>query len=148
MSVNSHFLVQGYSVTEQTLKPVLLQQCFSLLFMIFQFCKDFWFWLLHTTRMMLVIKSLLGLPSKQAALPGEGQDHHVTFSSFLCTHKHILTFQRPKPINHLQFISQVSTLKRDTCTCFTILVAGFPSTLLVDSRDGSSIRLSLDPFCL
>lgn len=28
MSVNSHFLEQGYSVTEQTMKPVLLQQFF------------------------------------------------------------------------------------------------------------------------
>lgn len=73
-------------------------------------------------------------------------DYHIDFSSFPCTHKQILTFQRPKSIHHLQFISQVSTLKRDTCTVFMTLIVGFPS--LVDSGDVSSIRLSLDPFCL
>jgi len=32
MSVNSHFLEKGYSVTQQTIKPVLLQQFFLFIF--------------------------------------------------------------------------------------------------------------------
>lgn len=121
MSVNSHFLEKGYSVTEQTVKPVLLQQLFLFIFWkcncwSFSFTTTFLFGCLirqlllsHTTRTVSVIKALLGLPSKHAVFLSVLKKLLPCWLQFLPLHTHTHKFSVSKEIHSLSSVTAVKS---------------------------------------